>query len=275
MKEERGDYFVYRHLRGNKKGDKVNRPFYIGLGHLRDRSGFVAAHERAYSKQSRSPYWWAIVNKHGYTVEIMVDEITLEEAREKEREFIKLYGRKDDGGILCNHNDGGDGNFNYKPTPETILKYKKALTFDAKKSIDKYVAYEPNTGCWLWTGTFDKKAGVPLMAFQLKSMPARRGVYEYEKNIKLAENEIIYNTCGNEYCVNPQHSLVSKKGDKRPFAKPQMGSKRWNSKFTEEDVLKIKQLKKEGKRNVDIAKIFNVTRQAIGLIARGINWKQI
>jgi hypothetical protein len=39
--------------------------------------------------------------------------LTWEEACEKEKEFIKLYGRKDQGsGCLCNLTDGGEGTVN-------------------------------------------------------------------------------------------------------------------------------------------------------------------
>jgi hypothetical protein len=86
---------VYRHIRLDK-----NEPFYIGIGEKEN---------RAYKKHGRSSYWNRIVDKYGYRVEILFDDLTWEEAQEKEIEFISLYGRRDlDTGILVNLTDGGE-----------------------------------------------------------------------------------------------------------------------------------------------------------------------
>ena len=51
-----------------------------------------------------------IVNKSEYEVEVLFDELSWEEACEKEKEFIALYGRKDlKTGSLANMTEGGDG----------------------------------------------------------------------------------------------------------------------------------------------------------------------
>jgi len=101
---------LYRHIRLDK-----NEPFYIGIG---------KTEKRAYSIHSRNKHWKSIVNKHGYKVQIMLDDLTWEEACEKEREFIALYGRKEFGGLLCNLTDGGDGILN--PSAETKQKMSEA-----------------------------------------------------------------------------------------------------------------------------------------------------
>jgi len=86
---------VYRHIRLDK-----NEPFYIGIG---------KDIKRAYHKRSRNKTWKGIVNKTDYEIEILFDDLTLEQAREKEKEFIALYGRKDLGtGTLANLTDGGE-----------------------------------------------------------------------------------------------------------------------------------------------------------------------
>lgn len=90
--------YVYRHIRLDK-----NEPFYIGIG--KDESTF----KRAHNKASRNTIWKRIVAKSKYEIEIMMTELTWEEAQEKEREFIALYGRLSDGGCLCNLTIGGDG----------------------------------------------------------------------------------------------------------------------------------------------------------------------
>jgi hypothetical protein len=114
---------VYRHIRLDK-----NEPFYIGIGEKEN---------RAYKKNGRSLYWNRIVKKYGYKVEILFDDLTWEEAQEKEKEFISLYGRRDlETGILVNLTDGGENppkmfgnkfNLGRKASLETRKKRSESL----------------------------------------------------------------------------------------------------------------------------------------------------
>jgi hypothetical protein len=109
--------FIYRHIRLDK-----NEPFYIGISSNE-------SYNRAYCKYKRNSYWNNIVKKTNYKVEIMLDNITWEEAIEKEIEFIKLYGRKNNNtGILCNLTNGGEGTVGYIIKEETRKKRSIALS---------------------------------------------------------------------------------------------------------------------------------------------------
>jgi hypothetical protein len=108
--------YVYRHIRTDK-----NEPFYIGIG--KD-----ATYKRAYqcSKTKRSEFWHNIASK-GYEVEILMDNLTWEQACEKEKEFISIYGRKDLGkGTLVNLTNGGEGVIEL--SKESIESIRKKLT---------------------------------------------------------------------------------------------------------------------------------------------------
>lgn len=87
--------FVYRHIRLDK-----NEPFYIGIGSKKS---------RCYTNKTRNKHWHNIVNKIEYRVDILFDDLTMDEAKEKEKEFIRLYGKKSNGGCLVNITDGGEG----------------------------------------------------------------------------------------------------------------------------------------------------------------------
>lgn len=102
--------YLYRHIRLDK-----NEPFYIGIG-----SDFI--YKRANSKNGRNIIWNRIVSKSDYEVEIIMDNLTWEEACEKEKEFIKLYGRIDNKGILCNLTDGGEGSIGVVVSESSRLK---------------------------------------------------------------------------------------------------------------------------------------------------------
>lgn len=85
---------IYRHLK------PCGEVFYIGVGTIK----------RPYDKDSRSTYWYDIVNEYSYEVQILKKNLTLEEAYELEKILIKYYGRKDLGlGNLVNLTDGGGG----------------------------------------------------------------------------------------------------------------------------------------------------------------------
>ena len=108
------DTLVYQHRRND-----TGEIFYIGIGN----------EDRAHSKHQRSNWWNSVVNKHGYSVEILQTNLTWQEACKEEKRLIKLYGRKDLGlGTLVNMTDGGDGIKGYKHTEETIEYLKNYMT---------------------------------------------------------------------------------------------------------------------------------------------------
>ena len=107
--------YVYRHIRLDK-----NEPFYIGISNVDDE------YKRAYRKTCRNKHWTNIVKSCKYEVEILMENLTIEEVKEKEKEFIKLYGRVDlKTGTLVNLTDGGDGVLNKYENAELRLKHQK------------------------------------------------------------------------------------------------------------------------------------------------------
>jgi len=105
--------YLYRHIRLDK-----NIPFYIGIGKSE------LNYNRAYEKNQRNQYWNNIVKSIDYKVEIMLDDLSWEEACAKEIEFIKFYGKNTKNGYLCNIADGGNGGF---LSEEINLKRKVTL----------------------------------------------------------------------------------------------------------------------------------------------------
>lgn len=104
-------FLLYQHLKLD-----TEEIFYIGIGN----------DNRPYDKIVRSKYWKDTVNKHGYKIEILHENLSWELACEIEIYLIKFYGRKDLGlGNLVNMTDGGDGVSNL--SDESRNKIKKAL----------------------------------------------------------------------------------------------------------------------------------------------------
>lgn len=120
---------VYKHIRQD-----TNDVFYIGIGKTTKRST---------SHIGRNQYWWNIINKTVWISEIIEDGLTWDTACEREKYWIKYYGRKDlNEGTLVNMTDGGDGNINRICTKEfkdKLSKFNtgKILTDEQKEKISK------------------------------------------------------------------------------------------------------------------------------------------
>lgn len=109
--------YLYRHIRLDN-----NTPFYIGIGSDNK-------YKRANESIGRNKWWKSISNKYGIEVQIMLDDLSWDEACIKEKEFISLYGRKDLGkGNLVNLTDGGEGCFGRIMSAESIAKISKSNT---------------------------------------------------------------------------------------------------------------------------------------------------
>lgn len=120
-------YYIYRHIRLDN-----NEIFYIGQGSKNERAKHYSKetflYERAYSKRGRNYLWKSIVDITDYIVEIMFESDDYDFIIEKEKEFIKLYGRKNlNQGTLCNLTDGGYENGNYIFTEQQLRKYSERM----------------------------------------------------------------------------------------------------------------------------------------------------
>lgn len=144
-------YYLYRHIRIDK-----DEPFYIGIGENKDKS-IKGEYKRAFSRDQRSNFWHRIIDKTGYIVEVVFETNSLLEIKNKEKEFIKLYGRSDLGlGTLCNLTDGGDGTHGMKFSKESILKMIKAKKGKKIKTNNKKAfQYDSISGVFIreWDST--------------------------------------------------------------------------------------------------------------------------
>jgi len=139
--------YVYRHIRHD-----TNEPFYIGISLKTDNK-----YKRAFSKQGRSDLWKRITNKTSYSVQIILDNLTEEETKEKEKEFIKIYGRIDLGtGTLCNFTSGGDGTLNFCPTDEFRKNASERMLGENNPMFGKYGEENPMYGVSRTKETKDK-----------------------------------------------------------------------------------------------------------------------
>lgn len=105
-------------------------PFYIGKG-VDDRIITSKCDKRTFKSQKIK----SIKNKGGKVISYKIYEnLSFEESNIREKELIKIIGRRDLGiGPLTNLTDGGDGRENGKNPPESIEKARVKLKIIAKK----------------------------------------------------------------------------------------------------------------------------------------------
>jgi hypothetical protein len=131
MIEDIGQYYVYRHVRLDN-----NEVFYVGVGTKTSYKNITTKKEthreiykRAYVQSIRNTFWKSIIKKTRYQVDILCESNDYDFIEEKEKEFIKLYGRRDlETGTLVNFTDGGKGLSNAK---------RKPLSEDTKKRMSE------------------------------------------------------------------------------------------------------------------------------------------
>jgi hypothetical protein len=178
--------YVYRHIRLDK-----NEPFYIGIGS--DNS-----YNRAYqkSKTKRSKFWHNIASK-GYDVEILMDNLTWEQACEKEKEFISIYGRKDLGqGSLVNLTNGGEnppihiGNTNPMKrieNKEKVANKRKGMSFTNEHKTKLSIAAKlRNQIPPSRKGQSMSKEGIEkMLETRLKNGKLRKKIFQYDTEFNL------------------------------------------------------------------------------------------
>ena len=220
--------YLYRHIRLDK-----NEPFYIGIGS-------DDKYQRANSKTHRNNYWLSVVSKTDYKVEILIDDISYEYAKEKEIEFIDIYKRKEDNGTLCNITKGGDGVLGLKHTEEARRKMG-----------------EPNKGKVI--SEWHRKRLSDL--YKGKTIPA-------ETRLKMSQKALGEN--------NPMYGkTISEETRQKKIASAKRGEDNFSSKLKTEDVLEIRKLSSEGVSQRQLAIQFNIAKSSIANIIKRITWKHI
>lgn len=127
-KRDQQIFCVYRHIRLD-----TNQPFYVGIGDIK----------RPYKTKGRNKHWLNIYNicNKNIKVDILFENQTWNFCCDKEKEFIKIYGRRDlNLGSLCNYTNGGEGPKGRIKSAEEIEKHRKSIvgfkhTEEAKAKI--------------------------------------------------------------------------------------------------------------------------------------------
>lgn len=102
-------FYVYHHIRKD-----TNEVFYVGKG----KEG------RAFSKSNRNKHWHNINNKCGFTIDIISEGLSEDEAFDLEKQEIARLSES--GCELVNLTEGGEGVSGHKHSPDAIEKMRLA-----------------------------------------------------------------------------------------------------------------------------------------------------
>lgn len=144
----------------------------------------------------------------------------------------------------------------------------KILSSDTDRLISKLK--ESESGCWEYQGA--RTYGYGSFWYKGKNYRAHRVAYElYTGDFP---DGVILHTCDNPCCCNPLHLCLGTQSlNMADMARKQRslkGLKNPSSKFTEDDIINIRESKLKVK---DLAIKYNVARQTITRVRKGHSYK--
>ncbi len=134
-----------------------------------------------------------------------------------------------------------------------------------KKHLRRFYDIDKQTECWIWKQYISPK-GYGQLTYKQKVYRAHRFFWlQYNGSLpNWNKREVLDHLCKNKLCVNPSHlesttvSINTRRGK--------------SAKLNSKDIDKIKLLKSNGKRQIDIAKIFNINQCHVSRIVNSLRW---
>ena len=248
--------YVYRHIRVDK-----NEVFYIGIGSDK-------FYRRAREKRLRNVLWNRIANKTNFEWEILFDNVSWDEAANKEKEFIALYGKIIDGtGTLANFADGGEGTYGVFHTEATKLKIKDKRKIQPPTNAKPIIQYDLDgkfISKYDSANDIERKLGIVASNITAACRKRQNGKYLYKKYIWRYENEVL-NSEGGILLEIP--ITVNEKY----LGRMHIDKGKWkNTKLNWVIVAEIRKSKLTGR---ELSKIYNVSSTVIYNIKNNVMWK--
>jgi hypothetical protein len=137
--------------------------------------------------------------------------------------------------------------------------------------------YEPNSGCWLWTGGLDTHGYAQLgkPGKNNGNYLAHRLSWELHRGEPIPDGLLVCHKCDVPSCVNPHHMFLGSNQDNTndKLAKgrqpSKFGEKNPKAKLTE---AMVEEIRSSPLPRLELAAKFGVTRTHIGYIQRGDCW---
>ena len=134
---------------------------------------------------------------------------------------------------------------------------------------------EPNSGCWLWTGSATDK-GYGHMWFKGKYVKSHRISYMLHCGA-IPDGHVVCHSCDVPYCINPDHLFVGTTKDNIHDCINKGRAKRGRvgrPKLSREQVSEIRSGPKHYGSGIKLARKYGVTQATICEIRAGRSWSK-
>lgn len=146
-----------------------------------------------------------------------------------------------------------------------------------RDSFESKIERIPECGCWIWTASL-RTGGYAQFFDGEKLHRGHRWSWETFRG-PIPDGMCVLHRCDVRCCVNPAHLFLGTRRenslDMQQKGRSTFGTRHPMAKLTDENVLAILSLTKEGKRDKDIAKSFLVSRATINAIRLGKIWTHL
>lgn len=153
-----------------------------------------------------------------------------------------------------------------------------------KEQTDRFWSNVDRSGkCWVWK-RFTTEKGYGKVGFSNKVQRAHRVAWFIAKG-KIPNGLLVLHKCDNPPCVRPSHLFLGtaidntrdamRKGRLKYKALHRIGAEHGMARLSEDDVLSIRRLCKNGAEFKSLAKLYAVSATQIWRIAHRLSWRHI
>lgn len=140
--------------------------------------------------------------------------------------------------------------------------------------LEAHIEFESEE-CLVWPFAINQTTGYGEYKHKRKTKQPHIYMCERVHGARPTPHHEVAHECGNRACVNHQHlrwdTHAGNQADMVRHGRSQRGTKNHFTKLTPEQVLEIRKMARHRTKS-EIGDMYGVTRQAIGLIARRVNW---